>query len=163
MKPVKNFLLPVMIILLFACRKESFTSSRGAFLKTSADSIHFDTVFTSTGSVSQVFTIINDNKKGIHIGSVAIAGGNSSPFKINVDGVPGPRVLNVDVAANDSIYVFITVSINPNSNQLPFIIRDSIEIDYNGNKEWVQLDAYGRNAHFLRDKKSACRPRRACL
>ncbi|MFL5771576.1 MAG: choice-of-anchor Q domain-containing protein [Flavisolibacter sp.] len=151
MKPVRNLLLPVLIILFFSCRKESFTESSSSFLRSSADSIHFDTVFTSTGSVSQAFTIINNHDKGIHISSVKLAGGASSPFKINVDGVAGPEVKNIDVYANDSIYIFTTVSIDPSSLQLPFIVRDSIEIDYNGNHKWVQLDAYGRNAHFLKN------------
>lgn len=31
-------------------------------------------------------------------------------------------------------------------------MEDSIEISYNGNKEWVQLQAFGRNAHFMRNR-----------
>lgn len=153
MKPVKNLLLLLPVVLFFACTKESFTNSSSALLMTSVDTLHFDTVFTSTGSVSQFIKIINDNTKGIRISSVKLAGGTSSPFKINVDGVAGPQVNNTDVLADDSIYVYVTVSINPTAVNLPFLIRDSIEIDYNGNKKFIQLDAYGRNAHFLRNKK----------
>jgi hypothetical protein len=56
------------------------------------------------------------------------------------------------VDANDSIYVFVTVTINPNAANLPFIISDSILIDYNGNSRFVQLQAYGQNANFLRNR-----------
>lgn len=153
MKPVRNLLLPLLIISFFACKKESFTNSSSVILNTSVDSLHFDTVFTSTGSTSQFIKIINDNNKGIHISSVKLAGGSSSPFKINVDGVIGPQVNNVDVLEDDSVYIYVTVSVNPTAANLPFIIRDSIEINYNGNKEIIQLDAYGRNAHFFRNKK----------
>jgi hypothetical protein len=45
------------------------------------------------------------------------------------------------------------VTINPNANQLPFVVQDSIKIDYNGNTRFVQLDALGQNARFLRDKR----------
>lgn len=143
------FLLLACVI---SCKKESFTNSATAQLTTTADTLHFDTVFTSTGSVSQLVKIINDNDKGIHIGSIRLAGGASSPFKINADGIPGPLINNVDVAANDSIYVFVTVTINPNASNLAFIVRDSIEVSYNGNKKWIQLDAFGQNAHFYRNK-----------
>lgn len=139
-------------ILFFACQKESFTTNSSALLKTSVDTLHFDTVFTSTGSTSQFIKIFNDNNKGIHISSVKLAGGASSPFKINVDGIAGPQVSNTDVLADDSVYVYVTVSINPTAANLPFIVRDSIEIDYNGNKKFVQLDAFGRNAHFFRNR-----------
>lgn len=153
MKPVRNLLPVLLFILFFSCRKESFTNNASAFLKTSVDTLHFDTVFTSTGSTSQFIKIINDNGKGIHISSVRLAGGASSPFRINVDGIAGPNVSNTDVLANDSIYIYVTVSINPTAASLPFVVRDSIEINYNGNKKMVQLDAHGKNAHFLRNKK----------
>lgn len=152
MKPVRNLFLPLLAFLFFACNKESFTNSSSALLKTSVDTLHFDTVFTSTGSTTQFIKIINENNKGIHISSVKLAGGNLSPFKINVDGITGPQVTNTDVLADDSLYVYVTVSINPTAANLPFIIRDSIEINYNDNKKFVQLDAYGRNAHFFRNK-----------
>lgn len=153
MKPVRNLFIPLFIVLFFACKKESFTTNSSAVLSTSVDTLHFDTVFTTTGSTSQFIKIVNDNNKGIHISSVKLAGGPSSPFKINVDGVAGPQVNSADVLAEDSIYIYVTVSINPTAANLPFIVRDSIEINYNGNKKFVQLDAYGRNAHFFRNRK----------
>jgi hypothetical protein len=153
MKPVRNLFVPLLIILCFACKKESFTNNSSVVLRTSVDTLHFDTVFTTTGSTSQFIKIINDNNKGIHISSVKLAGGPSSPFKINVDGIPGPQVSNSDVLAEDSLYIYVTVGINPTAANLPFIVRDSIEISYNGNKKFVQLDAYGRNAHFFRNRK----------
>ncbi len=152
MKTTGSCLLVVLIIFALGCKKEEYTTSTSALLKTSVDSVHFDTVFTTSGSVSQVFKIINDNKKGVRITSVRLFGNAVSAFKIIVDGRPGPQVMDVDVPAQDSIYVFITVMINPNTAPLPFIIRDSIEITYNGHQKWVQLDAYGRNAHYIYNK-----------
>jgi len=152
MKPVRNLLLLSLIVLLFACTKESFTNDSSALLTTSVDTLHFDTVFTSTGSTSQFIKVLNDNDKGVHISSVKLFGGSSSPYKINVDGTAGPQVNNIDVLADDSVYIYVTVSINPSAANLPFLVRDSIEINYNGNKKIVQLDAYGKNAHFFRNK-----------
>ncbi len=153
MKPVRKLLLfyAAIICLLFACKKESFTNSASALLSTSVDTLHFDTVFTTTGSVTQFVKIINSNSKAIRISSVRLAGGAASPYKINVDGIQGPLVNNVEISANDSAYIFVTVSINPSIVNLPFIVQDSIEINYNGNRKWVQLDAFGQNANFLRN------------
>lgn len=154
MNRMKN-LLPVAVLLLFffSCRKESFTNSRAALLRPDVDTLHFDTVFTTTGSVSQFLKIINDNHKGIRISSVRLAGGDASPFKINVDGTPGPQVSDVEVLGNDSTYINVSVRINPTVQDMPFIVRDSIEITYNGNRTWVQLDAFGQNAHFYRNRR----------
>lgn len=154
MKPVKDLLfIVVLTAIFFSCRKESFTSNPGDRLQTSVESLQFDTVFTTAGSITQVVKIINPNKKGIHISSVQLMGGSSSPYKINVDGIPGPEVKQVDVPADDSIYVFVSVHIDPNASTLPFIVEDSIEINYNGNTKKVKLEAYGQNAHFFKNRE----------
>ena len=76
-------------------------------------------------------------------------GGSASAFKINVDGTSAAEVDNIEINANDSIYVFVQVNVNPTTANLPFLIQDSILISYNGNQRFVQLQAYGQNAIFL--------------
>ncbi len=71
---------------------------------------------------------------------------------MNVDGTPGPEVSDIEMDANDSIYVFVTVKIDPTAANLPFIVQDSILIEYNGNENWVQLEAWGQNANFIRSR-----------
>ncbi len=143
----------VLLIFLFAsCKKESFTSSPDDLLRLEVDTLHFDTVFSATGSTTQGFKFFNDNSKGIHVSYIQLKGGNTSPFKINVNGISGPGISNIDIAADDSAYIFVSVTVNPSGGQLPFVVRDSIEIAYNGNKKLVQLEAYGQNAHFFRSR-----------
>lgn len=136
-------------LITFSCKKESFITSPQASLSTSADSLYFDTVFTSTGSITQSFKIFNNNNQKLRLSQVLLSGGTSSPFKINVNGTAAAEVDNIDIAANDSIYVFVQVNVNPTSQNLPFLLQDSILISYNGNKKFVQLQAYGQNAIFL--------------
>ena len=144
-----------LIIILFftvSCKKESFITSGNAKLSTSADTLYFDTVFTSVGSVTQYFRIFNDNDKKLKIGNIQLGGGINSAFKFNVDGFKGPSVTDIELDANDSIYVFVTVKIDPTSTNNPFVLQDSLRIDYNGNIKWVQLEAWGQNANFFRSK-----------
>ena len=151
---MKIYLLSISLIILVtaSCKKESFITSADATLNTSVDSLRFDTVFTTAGSVTHFFRIYNNNDKKLRLSSVELNGGISSPFKMNVDGVAGPIAADVEVEANDSLYVFVTVKIDPTTADLPFIIQDSITIQYNGNKKIIQLEAWGQNANFLRSK-----------
>ena len=142
----------ILILFLFACRKETFTTNPDDRLRVDVDTLHFDTVFTTAGSTTHYFKIFNDNKKGIHVSAVQLKGGVSSPFKINVNGQAGTSISNLDIADGDSAYVFVSVHLNPSAAALPFVVRDSIEIAYNGNTKLVQLEAYGRNAHFFRSR-----------
>ena len=141
------------LILLFSCKKESFITSPDAAVNITADTLHYDTVFASTGSITQAFKIINENNQKLKISSVKLMGSSASAFKINVDGYASPEVDNLELEANDSIYVFVSVSVNPNAANLPFIIRDSIQVNYNGTTKWIQLEAWGQNAHFFRNKR----------
>jgi hypothetical protein len=142
----------ILVLLFFSCKKESFTDSPDARLTVYADTVHFDTVFTTTGSVTKFFKIFNNNDQGLRIGSVALKGGQASPFMINVNGKAGPVVNDFSIAANDSAYIFVTVKIDPSAASMPFVVRDSIEISSNGNSQLVQLEAYGQNAYFLRNQ-----------
>jgi hypothetical protein len=139
----------LMTLAIFSCKKESFITSPQANLHSSADTLFYDTVFTSVGSITQSFKIFNDNNQKLLLSQVKLSGGASSAFKMNVDGTPATEVDNVEINANDSIYVFVQVNINPSATNLPFILRDSILISFNGNQKFVQLQAYGQNAVFL--------------
>ena len=152
---MKTTLLITLFLAIFlsACRKDSFITSADANINLSADTLHYDTVFTSVGSITQSFKIYNDNNQKLRLSSVKLMGGASSPFNINVDGFAGPEATNLEIEANDSLYVFVQVTIDPATGNLPFIVQDSIQISYNGNTRLVQLEAWGQNAHFLRKKE----------
>jgi len=153
---MKNILLLLTglysLFITASCKKETFITSSNARLLISADSIKFDTVFTTTGSVTRSFRIINDNDQKLLLSKVKLMGGTSSPFKININGFAAHEQDNIEIAANDSIYVFVTVTVNPTTANLPFIINDSVLINYNGNNRFVQLQAYGQNANFLHNR-----------
>ncbi len=139
----------IILILFFSCKKESFITSPFARLSLSTDSIKFDTVFTSIGSLTRSFKIFNNNDQKLLLSKVKLMGGSTSSFKININGFATVEQQNIEIAANDSIYVFVTVTVNPTATDLPFIISDSVLVNYNGNDRFVQLQAYGQNAHFL--------------
>jgi hypothetical protein len=139
-------------ITLVSCQKQSNINGDG-LLFLSADSVYFDTVFTSTGSVTQQVKLINPNDREISIASISLAGGSNSSFIINIDGTPGPMATNLNIQANDSLTIFVTVYIHPGgSGPEPFILQDSIRISYNSNEQYIQLSAWGQNAHFMKNQ-----------
>src|SRR5215831_17942299 len=111
MKSSFGLVILSLYILLSSCKKDSFITSPVAQVTITADTLEYDTVFTTTGSITQSFKIINENDQKLKISSVQLMGGTSSAYKINVDGFTGPEVNDLDIAANDSIYVFASVTI----------------------------------------------------
>lgn len=151
MKTTGIFILSLLLIF-SSCKKDSFITSPDARVTITTDTLKYDTVFVTAGSTYRTFKIINDNDQKLLLSSVKLMGGAASVYKINVDGVSGTVFNNIELNANDSIIVFAQVNINPTATNLPFILRDSIEVSYNGKKKLVQLEAWGQNAHFFRNK-----------
>jgi hypothetical protein len=144
-------ILLLLGLIFFSCRKDSFTTSPEARISITIDTLKFDTVFATRGSVTQSFKIFNENDRKLRLSSVKLMGANGSSFRINVDGEPGPEINDLELEANDSVYVFVQVNVDPSTGDLPFVIRDSISISFNGNDTLVQMEAWGRNAHFMRN------------
>jgi hypothetical protein len=138
----------ISLLLVYSCKKESFTTDPSARIIVSIDSLKFDSVFTQTGSLTKSFKIKNPNNSNVMLASIKLMDGDRSSFKMNVNGVATTEATEVNIAANDSIYVFVMANINPNNSSLPFVVSDSIQIICNNNKYQVQLEAYAQNALF---------------
>ncbi len=147
-----GFIAILSVFLFCSCRKESFITSGDAQVSLTVDTLKFDTVFVTAGSTYRLFKIINENNQKLMVSSVKLMGGVSSSYKMNVDGIAGTQFSNLEIAANDSLYVFVQVNVDPGAATLQIIIRDSIQVSYNGKDRLVQLEAWGQNAHFFRDK-----------
>ena len=141
----------VIGVFIISCKKTSFITSADALLFTSTDTLHFGTIFTATGSITQSFKIFNPNGQKLLINQLALQGGTASAFKLNVDGAAASSFSNIEIAPNDSIYIFVAANITVGATNLPFFIQDSIGVNYNGKETFIQLDAYGQNARFLKN------------
>ena len=135
-----------------ACRKgERITTDPNAKLNISDKEILFDTVFTSVGSTTRRIKIVNKNNDAVKVSEIKLSGGNTSAFSININGEQTQRKNDLIINGQDSLNIFVKVSINPNSTNLPFLVQDSILLNTNGNKQVIQLLAYGQNAVFINE------------
>lgn len=153
----KLFLLLIVCTALLsansACMREEFTSNPAHTLSFSQDTISFDTVFTLIPSADKTVMIYNPNKKGIHIQSVSMKRGVDSYFHLNVDGMSGDVIRNIDIDAKDSIYVRVRILPDEQKEDLPTLLTDSVVITANGIPQYVALKAFGQNAYFWRGKQ----------
>ncbi|MBN2614398.1 MAG: hypothetical protein JXR71_01780 [Bacteroidales bacterium] len=152
MKFQKTIFFFSLLILGFlaSCQKnEVLDTSPNLTLNFSTDSVLFDTVFTSLGSATRRLMVYNPSHQKIKISDIALAGGEQSPFRINIDGNPAPDQKDVELAGGDSLYIFARVTINPTNVNNPFVVEDSILFQINGNNQTVRLVAWGQNAHYI--------------
>lgn len=145
------YLLVVIGMAFHACVPNDDVLTDGdAMLSFSVDTLRFDTVFTDLGSATRYIRVYNNYDQPVEISEIKLGRGTQSKFRINVDGIPGDGT-NVEVPANDSIYVFAEVTIDPNQDlsASPFVIEEDLEFITNGNRQRVVLEAWGQNANYI--------------
>lgn len=158
MKSGFKYIIPILMILALAissCRKDTKIDDDPSLkLDFSTDSIIFDTVFTTVGSITRYVKVYNNHDNAVNISSIRLLGGESSQYRINVDGQPAVQENNVEVAGKDSLFVFVRVTIDPTSGLAPFVVSDEISFITNGNEQKVTLAAWGQDAHYILADKS---------
>ena len=131
---LKAFLFMLIIGTVFlSCNKdEIITTDPEVKLSFSADTVVFDTVFSTIGSTTRYLMVYNTDRNRVKISSVRLAGGNDSPYQLNIDGVPATQLNDIEIPGEDSLYVFIRVTVNPNdennpsSSAIPLFLRPMV-------------------------------------
>lgn len=154
MKTILQFSIWFLLLIAFAgssCRKQDeISTDPGLQLTFSNDSVVFDTVFSSIGSATQRLMIYNRNNERLSIGAASLAAGSQSAFRFNIDGQPGTSLYDLEIPANDSLFVFLRVTIDPQNQNNPFIVEDDLVFTTNGNEQTVKLVAWGQDAVYIR-------------
>lgn len=149
--PILYFLM--LVIIGFACSVEDDTNPVGievGELIFSTDTVSFDTLITSRTSITRRFRIFNPSKEDVILEEIAVAGGENSFYDIIVNGKQGTSVRDELLVEGDSLLVLVNVNIDPNNQDLPFLVKDSVIINWSQNATDIKLEAWGQNATFLR-------------
>lgn len=153
-KRLFNWLLPLSLLAVVvftpSCRKEKFLTTGGQ-VSFSVDTLMFDTVFTAQGSATRNVKIFNNQKDKIKITSIRMRKGANSPYRLNVNGTAGTEIRDVEIAGNDSAWIFAAVTIDPTDENTPFVTSDELVVTLNGNEFSIPFIAYGQNAYYIVD------------
>ena len=149
---VTCFLLCLVLFSVFSCEPEADVVIRQPKinLSFSADTVLFDTVFVRTGSVTKRLLVYNFNKNAVEIDEIKLGKLDASAYRIIINGLETPQAQKVRIRGGDSLYVLVKVFIEPNNNNSPFLVNDSVTFTLNQAVQQVKLVAYGQNAYFHR-------------
>jgi len=143
---MKNFLiLSAIILIFFSCNR--FQNTKTGELSFENDSLFFDTIFTYVGSTTKFIKVYNKNNYPITIDKIMLAGGESSPYRLNIDGVASTTAEDIYLDAKDSIFIFAEVTIDPKKDDL--IVDDSIIFLSGENRQRIVLESVGMDVHLI--------------
>lgn len=139
----------ILLVALSSCRYEEELFSTTGQLNFSTDTVTFDTIFTTIGSVTKQFKIRNKNLKDVELSSAYLENGLGSVYRLNIDGQSASRFENIRVPAQDSLYVFVEVTLEVNGSNLPMVVEDAIIFNANGVTSRVVLEAFGQDVYLI--------------
>mgnify|MGYP005846392277 CR=1 FL=1 len=142
------FLIIYAIFIVLSCNR--FKPAQSDFVSFSTDTVFFDTIFTQIGSTTIAFMVYNKHNYPVKINKIFLNGNPNSKFRINVDGVSQNTVEDVIIDAQDSIFIFVEVTINPGKDSL--LVEDSITFLSGNNRQSVILTAFGKDVHLIKSQ-----------
>lgn len=156
MKQIKYFIIFIftsLFLSLTGCTEDYRTSNSPQYrLGFSEDTVSFDTVFTTIGTPTNILTIYNRNNYGL-LFDAYLAGGDESPFRINMDGNSGSSFSSIEIRDDDSLYCFISANLKLQNSPSPEPVRDSIIFMLeSGIQQQVILMSYGQDVIIIRGK-----------
>ena len=81
-----------------------------------------------------------------------MAGGENSGFRLNINGEATNEVLNVEIPARDSIFIFVEATLNKLGTHQTMVAEDSILFKVNSKEQKVRLLAWGQDFKLIRSE-----------
>jgi len=142
----------LLSVLFWGCQpeEEMLTADPNIRLSFSADTVFFDTVFTSVGSISKRLKVYNPSENAIMIDRIALGDQVGSAYSLIINGIEDKEVRDIRLLGRDSLLILARVTIDPTNGQLPFLVQDSIVFERGGQLQDVKLVSWGQDAIFFR-------------
>ena len=150
-------LLSGVVLLCFSssCRSDfTFRPVQQNELRFSRDTVYLDTIFTGISSATYTLKVYNTADDAVSIPSISLAKGESSNFRLNVDGLSGKSFSNIELLPKDSMYVYVETTADIaklTSNKTQFLYEDILQFAGVGE---VTLMTLVQDAIFLYPEKS---------
>jgi len=161
-----RYLLPVFLLLsaifslsLPGCkpREEELQTSGG--LAFSADTVKFDTVFTTLRTVTKRLWVYNRNPRAVNVDLVSLENPAGSPYTLVINGDLRQTANNLYIRGNDSLLILVRAELKDNGGSgraKDLVVQDRLNFRTNGQEQSVLLRSFGQNIYLHTNTPLAC-------
>lgn len=149
----------MLLSLLWACRPQNEVVSDvpARDISFSVDTVKFDTVINEVRTFTRRFRLRNENKNAVLLSRISLRNAaQNSPFSLTINGKRGNELRDVRLKGGDSLLILINATMPRNADTLPLLIEDFIDAEFQSGKKTAVIQAWGQDAHFLRDSVLSC-------
>lgn len=132
--------------------EDNFSSDPNLQILFSSDSVAFDTLLSDSRSATQRLTVYNPNENSLLLSQIFLGKSETSDYSIIINGKEGTSQINEEILGGDSLLILVEVNINPRNSNLPYLVKDSIVFNWNGNTEHVKLVSWGQDGNRIQNQ-----------
>lgn len=154
MRKLLYFILLGLVCCVAACNDDILTGigEQPSYVLNDSDSYYLGELLAGRTTATQRFMLYNHNDGEIALQSIRLRGGDSSVFRINVDGMAGTDFTNSDflhIAKGDSLCILLEASFSGRQVQREVLREDYIDIECNGRLQSIRLTVITRDIEEL--------------
>ncbi|MCY1633139.1 hypothetical protein [Marinifilum sp. D737] len=139
------------VLTIFSCDNEDGLNTDPNFrVSFSVDTLKFDTLLTALGSTTQQFKVYNKSSKKVNLQEIYLQDENS-PYRLNVNGTAEERFANVEIGANDSLFVFVEVDLRPKDSDEAILLEDMLVFNVNNNLQGIILSTWSQDVVLIEE------------
>lgn len=161
-----RFFLPLLLLLsaslslwLPGCkpREEELQTSGG--LEFSADTVKFDTVFTTLRTVTKRLWVYNRNAKGVNVDLVNLDQPSTSSYTLLINGDLKQTANNLFIRGQDSLLILVRAQLKDNGQNgaaKAYVLEEKLNFRTNGQDQHVLLRSFGQNIYLHQGTTLPC-------
>jgi len=157
--PLLLFVSGALSVALPGCkpREEELQTTGG--LAFSADTVKFDTVFTTIRTVTKRLWVYNRNPKAVNVDLVSLDNPATSPYTLLINGDLKQTASNLYIRGNDSLLILVRAQLKDsgqNGAAKTYVQQENLNFRTNGQDQHVLLRSFGQNIYLHQDTALPC-------
>ena len=159
-------LVPFLVLLSAVCsltlpgckpREEELQTTGG--LTFSADTVKFDTVFTTLRTVTKRLWVYNRNPRAVSVDLVSLDNPAASPYTLLINGDLRQTASGVYIRGNDSLLILVRALLKDNGQAgaaKKYVLEEKLNFRTNGQDQHVLLRSFGQNIYLHNNATLTC-------
>jgi len=155
---LKKYLLPVLVLLsalgsltMPGCKPREEELQTSGALEFSADTVKFDTVFTTLRTVTKRLWVYNRNPKGVNVDLVTLDQPATTPYTLVINGDLKQTAANLFIRGEDSLLILVRAKLPDNGLSgaaKSYVLEEKLNFRTNGQDQRVLLRSFGQNIYL---------------
>ena len=157
--PLLLFVSGALSVALPGCkpREEELQTTGG--LAFSADTVKFDTVFTTIRTVTKRLWVYNRNPKAVNVDLVSLDNPAASPYTLIINGDLKQTASGLYIRGQDSLLILVRAQLKDNGQNglaKAYVQEDNLNFSTNGQSQHVLLRSFGQNIYLHDNVQLPC-------